>query len=102
MIEQPDKPRILMFSQRNIFSKALFRSALYEFEDIICQIDSVDLLAPQVDLLNLRHKIAKRIAFHAPIALNPGIPKLHIKAHYDLFLAICGAPADLLMLSAIK
>lgn len=98
----PDQPRTLIFSQRNIFSKALFRCALYEFEDIITQIDSVELLAPPADLLSVRHGIAKWLAFHAPIALNPGIPKTKPKARYDLFLAICGAPADLLMVDAVS
>jgi hypothetical protein len=101
MVTQPHKPRILIFSQRKIFGNALFRGPLYEFEDIISQIDSADLLAPQADLSNLRHTIAKRIAYHAPIALNPGIQRIQVREHYDLFLAICGAPADLLMVNAV-
>ena len=102
MITQADKPRILIFSQRNIFSNALFRGPLYEFENVISQIDSVEILAPQADPFNLHHRIAKRIAYHAPIALNPGIPRIKPKAHYDLFLAICGAPGDLLMVNAVS
>jgi hypothetical protein len=100
-ITQSRSPRILIFSQRNIFKKALFRCAHYEFENIISQIDSVQLLAPQLDLPTRRHEIAKRIAFHAPITLNPGIQQIPPKAHYDLFLAVCGAPADLLMVNAV-
>ena len=101
LIAQARSPRILIFSQRNIFKKALFRCAHYEFENIISQIDSVELLAPQLDLPTRRHAIAKRIAFHAPIALNPGIQRIPPQAHYDLFLAVCGAPADLLMVNAV-
>jgi hypothetical protein len=101
LIAQARNPRILIFSQRNIFKKALFRCAHYEFENIISQIDSVELLAPQLDLSTRRHAIAKRIAFHAPIALNPGIQRIPPKAHYDLFVAVCGAPADLLMVNAV-
>ena len=37
--------RILMFSQRNIYKKYHYRSAFYEFEDIIRQVDLVELLA---------------------------------------------------------
>jgi hypothetical protein len=99
---QPRNPRTLIFSLRNIFKRALFRCAHYEFEDIISQIDSVELLAPQLDLSARRHAIAKRIAFHAPIALNPGIQRIPPKAHYDLFVAVCGAPADLLMVNAVR
>ncbi len=102
MITQLPSPRILIFSQRNIFKRALFRCAHYEFENIISQIDSVELLAPELDLSRRRHAIAKRIAFHAPIALNPGIQRIPPKAHYDLFLAVCGAPADLLMVNAVR
>jgi hypothetical protein len=102
MVTQPHKPRTLVFSQRNIFTKALFRCAHYEFEDTISQVDSVELLAPSFDLSNSRHEIAKRIAFHAPVALNPGIRSIPAKGHYDLFLAICGAPADLLMVNAVR
>lgn len=102
MATQAHQPRILVFSQRNIFTKALFRCALYEFEDTISQIDSVEVLAPQCDLFSSRHEIAKRVAFHAPIALNPGIKRTPAKGHYDLFLAICGAPADLLMVNAVN
>ena len=102
MVMQPDMPRILMFSQRNIFKRALFRCAHYEFEDIISQIDSVDLLAPEVDPFNVRHRIAKKTAFHTPIALNPGIQRIRAKGRYDLFLAVCGSPGDLLMVNAVS
>jgi hypothetical protein len=101
LIAQARSPRILIFSQRNIFKKALFRCAHFEFENIISQIDSVELLAPELDLSTGRQAIAKRIAFHAPIALNPGIERTRPKAHYDLFLAVCGAPTDLLMVDAV-
>jgi hypothetical protein len=49
MDTQPGKPRVLIFSLRNIFGKALNRCPHYEFEDIICEIDSAELLAPKVD-----------------------------------------------------
>jgi Glycosyl transferases group 1 len=98
---QSAQPRILIFSQRNIFGKAMFRCPHYEFEDIICQIDSAELLAPEADPFSLRHQVARRIAFHAPITLNPGIKDIRPKTHYDLFFAICGAPGDLLMVNAL-
>src|SRR2546425_5042716 len=97
------KPRVLMFSQRNIFPHPLFRCPLYEFEDIVCQIDSTEVLAPQTEKwFDFGHRIAKRIAWHLPIALNPGIPRIQIKNHYDLFFAVCGSPVDLLMVNTVK
>jgi len=47
METQPDKPRVLIFSLRNIFGKALNRGPHFEFEDIICETDSVELVAPR-------------------------------------------------------
>jgi Glycosyl transferases group 1 len=102
MVTLPYKPRTLIFSQRNIFTRALFRCSLYEFENIISEIDSVDLLAPHADISTFRYSLAKILAYHAPIALAPDRTRIHLKADYDLFLAICGAPRDLLMLKAVS
>lgn len=95
------KPRVLLFSQRNIFKGVLFRCALYEFEDIISQVDSVDLLAPRVDVSSRQYKLARRLAYRAPMVLSAGGERVGIKADYDLFLAVCGFPTDLLMLKNI-
>jgi Glycosyl transferases group 1 len=99
---QPNTPRVLIFSQRNIFSNALFRAPHYEFEDVISQIDSAEILAPHADAGTLRHNIANRLAYHAPVALNPGVPEIRLQRRYDLFLAICGSPRDLLMVNTVR
>jgi hypothetical protein len=101
MDRQTQEPRTLILSQRNHSRNLPFRCAHFEFEDLISQIDSAEILAPRVDLSSWRHRIAKQIAYHTPLALNPGIQPTPIDAHYDLFLAICGNPTDLLMLSAL-
>jgi Glycosyl transferases group 1 len=98
---QHDKPRVLIFSLRNIFGKALFRCPHYEFEDIICEIDSAVLLAPEVNSSNRRSTFATRLAYHAPVALNPGIRRIPAKTHYDIFFTICAFPQDLLMVNAV-
>jgi hypothetical protein len=102
MDTQPRKPRVLIFSLRNIFRKALFRCPHYEFEDIICEIDSAELLAPEVDPSNRRSTFATRLAYHAPVRLNPGIPRIPAEIHYDIFFTICGFPQDLLMVNAVS
>lgn len=99
-ISRPSKPRVLLFSQRNILGKYLFRCPHFEFENIISQVDSVELVAPRADASSLRSSLAKRIAYHVPIRFNPGIEKIRDQAHYDLFLAVCGYPTDLLMVDA--
>jgi hypothetical protein len=104
MDARPDKPRVLVYSLRNIFGKALFRCAHYEFEDIICEIDSAELLAPAIDPRSARSTFAMRLAYHAPITLNPGIRTKPARARYDLFFAVCGGlayPLDMLMLNAV-
>ena len=57
MVTQPQNPRVLIFSQRNIFKKALFRCPHYEFEDTICKIDAAEILAPEADPFNPRYRI---------------------------------------------
>ena len=99
---QPDKPRVLIFSLRNIFGKALNRCPHSEFEDIICEIDSAELLAPKVEPSSRRASLATRLAYHAPVALNPGIPEISVKGRYDILFTICGFPQDLIMFDAVS
>jgi hypothetical protein len=99
------RPRVLIFSLRNIFGKALFRCPHYEFEDVICEIDSAELLAPALDPYSARSTFAMRLAYHAPVMLNPGIRTRPARAHYDVFFTVCGglaSPYDLLMVDAVS
>ncbi len=101
--ESSTNPRILLFSQRNIFGKALFRCAHFEFEDlIISELDSAELYAPKANPSGSRHQLASRVAFHFPLTLNPGIPHTSPTKKYDLFLAVCGSARDLLMVNAVR
>src|SRR5215467_1458913 len=99
---QSGNARVLIFSLRNIYGKALFRCPHHEFEDIICEIDSAELLAPTVDPSKRFPAFATRLAYHAPIALNPGIQRSHARKDYDIFFTMCGFPQDLLMVNAIR
>lgn len=100
--KDPVQPRVLVFSQRQISKNVLYRCPHHEFEDIICQIDSADVLAPAVEKsFNLRYKIAKRLAWHSPVVLNPGLPNIKVSKKYDLFFMVCGSPVDLLMVNTI-
>lgn len=105
MDAQPSKPRVLLYSLRNIFPNALFRCPHFEFEDTICEIDSAELLAPKLDPHGARSQLAMRLAYHAPITLNPGIRAKPARNEYDLFVAICGGlafPIDFLMIDAVS
>jgi len=102
MDTQSGKPRVLIFSLRNIFGKALFRCPHYEFEDIICEIDSAELLAPKLDPSSLRSNLATRLAYHVPLPLNPGIQTISANSYYDILFTICGYPQDLIMFNAVS
>ncbi len=102
MDAEPRKPRVLIFSLRNVFGKALFRCPHFEFEDLICQIDSADLLAPKVDPSSRRSSFATRLAYHAPVVLNPSMERISAKGQYDILFTICGYPQDLIMFNAVS
>src|SRR3569623_1790824 len=97
MEAQRGTPRVLIFSLRNIFGKALFRCPHFEFEDLICEIDAADLLAPRLDPSNARSSFAMRLGYHAPIMLNPGLRTKSPKRQYEVLFTICGYPRDLIM-----
>jgi hypothetical protein len=99
---QSRKPRTLILSLRNIFRNDLFRCALYEFEDIISEIDHAEIFAPNGDPTSRRNQLARRLASHAPITLKAELQKPKVNKRYDLFLAMCGGPRDLLMIDAVS
>lgn len=102
MEPQSGTPRVLVFSLRNIFGKALFRCPHFEFEDLICEIDSAELLAPKVDPSSRRPSLATRLAYHAPVMLNPGIQITLPEKQYEVLFTVCGYPQDLIMFNAVS
>ena len=99
----PTSPRICLFSQRNL-QRLVSRCAEYEFEDLICKVDEAELLVPEhFRRFIVGQKISNQVARRFSIAsLNPGIRKLKLNKSYDLFVAICQFPRDLLSINAIK
>src|SRR5213593_632702 len=95
-------PCVLMFSQRNIYEIEVWRSAHREFEEIIREVDSVELLAPRPGKwFKHRRRIALRVGRDSDIVLNPGIPRIKLDRSYDLFFAICDKPTELLNVNAV-
>jgi hypothetical protein len=78
-----------------------FRCPHFEFEDIIAEIDSVELLAPRLDLSDLRYTASKQIAYHSSLVLNPGMEKVSIDGVYDLFFAVLASPTDLIRVASL-
>jgi len=96
-------PRICLFSQRHL-QRLVSRCAEYEFEDLICEIDDAELLTPEpYRWFTIGQKLSNRLARHLSVSfLNPGVRKLRLTRSYDLFVAICQFPSDLLSLNAIE
>ena len=96
------KSRILMFAQRDIYKKVHYRCYLEEFENLICQMDSVKLLLPKPsNWFKYGTRIAQRLAVDYAISINPGIPKEKINEDYELFFAFCQFPRDLLHIESL-
>jgi hypothetical protein len=93
--------RTLIFSQRKMSRIQPFRCAHFEFEDVIAEIDNADFVAPRFNPLTLRHSMAKKLAYHTPVTLNPGVEQVPIEKDYELFFAICGDPTDLLRINSL-
>jgi hypothetical protein len=92
-----NQARILLFSQRNIYSNTHFRLGLYEFEDIISQVDSIDFVAPQrKNWFKYGTRIANRLASYHNASINPGVSKIKVHKDYDIFFAVVNFPRDLL------
>ena len=96
-------PRILIFSQRNIYEQAVWRCSFYELEELLQEIDSVTLLAPTPrKWYRYGKRAALRLGKHLTTPLNPGIAQAKLDRYYDLFFAVCQKPSELLNLTALK
>jgi hypothetical protein len=100
---QSTAPRVLMFSQRNIFPNIHYRLGLHEFEDLIRDVDSVDLVAPGPSRwFKYGTRLANRLTTDHAVGINPGIPRTTVRKDYDLFLAIVQFPKDLLHVQSLQ
>jgi hypothetical protein len=101
--QEQQKPRILLFSNRNIFDPLVWRCSFQEFEKIIQENDDVDVLAPKPTKWYPKgRRIAARVGEFAPIPLNPGIPNITVDRDYDMFFTICERVSELLHLQGVK
>jgi hypothetical protein len=95
--------RILMFSQRNIFPNVTYRLGLYEFEDIVQEVDRVDLIAPYpTGWFKYGTRVANRLAADYAWSINPGIPVTRPAREYDLFVAVVQFPKDLQHVESLR
>ena len=98
-----NQARILLHSQRNLFGNFHYRLGLYEFEDIIRQVDRVDLISPEAKpWFPYGTRLANRLANTYPIGLNPGVRRIRLQKSYDLFFAVVQFPNDLLHIGCVE
>lgn len=96
-------PRVLLFSERNIYEREVWRCPIKEFEGVLEQIDAVDVLAPNpATWYPLGKRIALRYGRKFTTPLNPGIPKTVLKKDYDVFFAVCEKPSELLNVNSVR
>lgn len=96
--------RVLVFSQRNLL-QPLWHVTQYEFEDLVCRLDDVDLLAPvpatRLALGRAGRRIGNAASRRAGAQLRwtpwdlPQIPRTSVTADHDLFFAVFHYPFQL-------
>ena len=98
------QPRICVLSQRNIHS-LVSRCSIYEFEDIIYEIDDADILSPAPQLLsngiisrNIR-RLAEKVT---GVPKGPIVEEIQVQQDYDVFIACCLFITDLRVLKNVK
>jgi len=95
--------RILLFSHRNIFEHLVWRCPFQEFQRVIQEVDSVDVVAPKAKSWYLNGKrAALRLGEFVNIPVNPGVHEVRVDRDYDMFFTICDGASDLLHLKALK
>jgi hypothetical protein len=100
---QPGKPRILLFSHKNIYDQLVWRCAFREFERILQEVDSVDVLAPEpTNWYRHGRRVAMRLGEFVPLPINPGIPTIKVEREYDMFITVCERVSELLHLKSLK
>lgn len=95
--------RILLFSQRNIYEQAVWRCSFHEFEHLLQDLDSVDVLAPKPSVWYKNGKrLALRLGEHFKTPFNPGVRSVELVKDYDVFFAVCEKPSELLHINAVN
>ena len=92
--------RVLLFSMRNL-TRHVSRGGGYEFEDVICDCDDVDMLAPAA----YRPRGKNRITLCCAMLWQRGRRfdrEIRVDKEYDLFFAFCLNPHDSRCLNHIK
>jgi len=100
---QPHPPRVLFFSQRNLYEREVWRASFLEFERILQQIDSVDVVAPRRKSWYRNGKrLALRLGERFKTPIDPGVESVQLDKDYDIFFVVCEKASELLHVNAVK
>jgi hypothetical protein len=104
-IKAPSRvPRVCMLSQRRLHPD-VSRCCNFEFEDTICSIEDVHLVAPRMDRVSdLTDRGLRKLSRVIPAvaSLNPGFTTTCLERDYELFFASFQFMSDLLSLNAVR
>ena len=103
--QKPDaKPRILLYSERNLYEREVWRCPFYEFERILQETDAVDLLAPKrTRWYKDRLRASLKLGNYTKAALvSPGIAPIKLDKDYEVFFTVIEKPGEALNIQAIK
>jgi hypothetical protein len=97
--------RVLLVSMRNL-KFHVSRSAVYEFEDIICHCDTVDLVTPTFNptLFKFTNSLANsavKFLKNGKLIKSLVNYKFEVKKEYDLFFIFCQSIQDILVLNSL-
>ena len=100
------EPRICM-PTFSAFAGHVFRSGLYEAQDVLADCDDVDLIHLEASKrLAFGEKVLRRLVYHDVsrklVSLNPGIRPVRLTRYYDLFLVVCPHVRDVWYANAIQ
>ena len=95
--------RVALFSLRNVYSERHFTSGLFEFEDNVCKLDTVDLIAPwRTDWFVPGNRTSVFLGNKLRWPTSLGIASSDLHKDYDLFVAVCHHPDDVLKVTAVR
>jgi len=101
-VTKDGSPRVLLFSEKNIYEHAVWRCSFHEFERIIQEIDSVDVISPKPKSWYTHGKrAALRSGKYFSTPLSTGVEKVKLEREYDLFFTVCEKPSELLNLRSV-
>ncbi len=103
--DQYQEPRILVISVRG-FRFQVANCSIYEFEDMLCELEGAELYAPthEFEVARKIYRIAKYTSGSRRIAsaIAPFPEAITLEQDYDLLFAICDNPWQMHLLESIK